>query len=97
MQEEMRNRPSKVFRCGPVQAAIWTNQRVMDDAVVEVHSIKIDKSYKAGDDWKRTTSFAAEDLPKISVVAMAVYRHLRLRSNEPSDATNGREKTDDKA
>src|SRR6056297_471130 len=27
MQDEMKNRPNKVFRCGPVQAAIWTNQR----------------------------------------------------------------------
>jgi len=82
MQEEMRNKPSKVFRCGAVQAAIWTNQRVMDDAVVEVHSIRIDKSYREGDQWKRTTSLAAEDLPKVSVVAMASYRHLRLRSSE---------------
>jgi len=82
MQEEMRNRPSKVFRCGAVRAAIWTNQRVMDNAVVEVYSIKIDKSYKGGDEWKQTTSFAAEDLPKVSVVAMASYNHLRLRSSE---------------
>jgi len=80
MQDEMQNKPSKVFRCGPVQAAIWINQRVMDDAVVEVHSIKIDKSYKDGDDWKRTSSLTAEDLPKVSIVAMAAYRHLRLRS-----------------
>ena len=95
MREEMRNRPSKVFRCGAVRAAVWTNQRVMDNAVVEVHSIKIDKSYKDGDEWKRTTSFAAEDLPKVSVVAMASYKHLRLRSDEPSAATNSRESTDD--
>jgi len=95
MQDEMKNRPNKAFWCGAIQAAIWTNQRVMDDAVVEVHSIKIDKSYKDDDDWKRTSSFVAEDLPKVSVVAMAAYRHLRLRSNEPSDATNNREKTDD--
>lgn len=95
MQEEVRNRPSKVFCCGAVKAAIWTNQRVIDNAVVEVHSIKIDKSYKEGDEWKRTTSFAAEDLPKVSVVAMASYRHLRLRSDEPFDATSSRERTDD--
>ena len=44
MQDEMKNKTKyKVFRCGAIQAAIWTNQRVMDDAVVEVHSIKIDK------------------------------------------------------
>jgi len=82
MQDEMRNKPDKAFRCGAVQAAIWTNRRVVDNAVVEVYSIRIDKAYKAGDEWKRTTSFAPEDLPKVSVVAMACYEHLRLRSSE---------------
>ncbi len=82
MQDEMRNKPDKAFRCGAVQAAIWANRRVIDNAIVEVYSIRIDKSYKAGEEWKRTTSFAPEDLPKVSVVAMACYEHLRLRSSE---------------
>jgi hypothetical protein len=60
MQDEARTKPVKVFRCGVVKAAIWTNQRVMDNAVVEFHSVKIDKSYKEGDEWKRTVTFAAE-------------------------------------
>lgn len=90
MQDEMRNKPDKAFRCGAVQAAIWANRRVVDNTIVEVYSIKIDKAYKAGDEWKRTTSFAPEDLPKVSVVAMACYEHLRLRSSEdgPSDSDN---------
>jgi|GEM_PF-796008 hypothetical protein len=87
MHDDMRNKPDKAFRCGAVQGAIWANRRVIDNAVVEVYSIRIDKAYKAGDEWKRTTSFAPEDLPKVSVVAMACYEHLRLRSfeNGPSD------------
>ena len=90
MQDEMRNKPDKAFRCGAVQGAIWANRRVIDNVIVEVYSIKIDKSYKAGDQWRRTTSFVAEDLPKVSVVAMACYEHLRLRSSEdgPSDPDN---------
>jgi len=80
MHDEATNKPVKVFRCGAVQAAIWTNQRVIDNAVVEVHSVRIDKSYKEGQQWKRTTIFAAEDLPKVFIVAMEVYRYLRVRS-----------------
>ncbi len=82
MQNDPKNKPIKVFRCGAVQAAIWTNQRVIDDAVVEVHSVRIDKSYKEADEWKRTTSFAAEDLPKVAMIATEAYRFLRLRSSE---------------
>ncbi len=62
MHDEATNKPVKVFRCGAVQAAIWTNPRVIDNAVVEVPSVRIDKSYNEGDEWKKTTSFAAEDL-----------------------------------
>jgi hypothetical protein len=69
----------------------------MDNAVVEVHSIKIDKSYKDGDEWKRTTALAAEDLPKVALVATEAYRFLRLRSEEPCGPLNGREAADDPA
>ncbi len=94
MQNELQNKPVKVLRCGPVKAAIWTNQRVIDDAVVEVHSIKIDKSYKEGGQWKKTTTFTAEDLPKVSVVVMEAYRFLRLRSEEPSGSLESQDTTD---
>jgi len=94
MQDEARTRPVKVFRCGAVKAAIWTNQRVIDDAVVEVPSVKIDKSYKDGDEWKRTTTFAADDLPKVITVATEAYRFLRLRSEEPPDSGNGGQSMD---
>jgi len=60
-------KPVKVFRCGAVQAAVWANQRVMDNAVVEVHSVRFSKSYKEGDEWKRTTTFTTEDLPKVAL------------------------------
>jgi len=82
MQDEARTKPVKVFRCGVVKAAIWTNQRVINNAVVEVHSIKIDKSYKEGDEWKRTATFTAEDLPKVSIVAMESYKYLRVHVSD---------------
>lgn len=44
MQEnDVRTRPIRVFRCGAVAAAIWVDHRVIDDAVVKVHSIRITK------------------------------------------------------
>lgn len=84
MSNESKSRPIKVFRCGPVQAALWTNARIIDKAVVQVHSIRIDKSYKDGDQWKRTVSFTPEDLPKVWFVAIAAYKHLRLQVSAPA-------------
>lgn len=76
------NKPSKIIRCGPITAAIWSDSKVVNNTMVEVHNIKIDKSYKDNDEWKRTQSFAAEDLPKIAMVANEAYRHLRVHSSE---------------
>jgi hypothetical protein len=95
MPEESKNKPTKVFRCGPVRAAVWTNQRIIDDAVVEVHSIRIDKSYKEGDEWRKTTAFTAEDLPKVAMLTTEAYRFLRLRSEEPSVTLEGQVAADD--
>jgi len=79
-ENDVKTRPIRVFRCGAVQAAIWADHRVINDTVVKHHSIRITKNYRQDDEWKSTTTFAAEDLPKASIVAMEVYRYLRVRS-----------------
>ena len=52
---------------------------------MEIHSIRINKSYKdkADDEWKRTDNLAAEDLPKVAVVATEAYKFIRMRESEP--------------
>jgi hypothetical protein len=89
MQNEVSKKPVQVFACGAVKAAIWADSRVMDNEVVEVHSIKFDRSYKDKDDqWKHTDTFNAEDLPKVAVVALEAYKYLRLRSHGDEDQNN---------
>jgi hypothetical protein len=95
MEDEVKKKPDKTYRCGSVRAAVWTNRRVIDNAVVEVHSVRIDRSYKDGDKWKSTTTFAVDDLPKIVMVATAAYSFLRLRSEESSGAWDSRQAADD--
>lgn len=95
MQDESKNTPTKVFRCGAVQAAIWTDHRVINDAVAKVHSIRITKSYRQDDEWKSTTTFTTEDLPKVAMVATEAYRFLRLRTKEPADPVDGRRPAED--
>jgi hypothetical protein len=74
------NKPEKRFHCGPVAASIWAQNKTVNGEEVTLHSIHIDKAYKDGDQWKHTTSFAAEDLPKVALLANEAYRYLRLRS-----------------
>lgn len=76
------NKPEKQFRCGPVSASIWAQSRTVDDNMVKFYSTNIDKSYKDGEEWKHTNSFAVEDLPKVALVANEAYKYLRLRSSD---------------
>ena len=75
------SKPIRTFRCGSISAAIWSDSKVLDHEIVEMHSIRIDKAYKDGEEWKNTHTFAAEDLPKVALVADEAYRYLRLRSS----------------
>ena len=72
------DRPEKKFCCGPISASIWTETKTLNGEMVKFHSISIDKAYMSGDEWKHTTSFAAEDLPKVALVANEAYKYIRL-------------------
>ncbi|MHC4680392.1 MAG: hypothetical protein ACYTEK_17025 [Planctomycetota bacterium] len=86
MADNDNNNPIRVLQCGRVKAAIWADSKVMDNTVVKVHSIKIDRSYKDGEKWKHTNAFYTEDLPKVAIVASEAYKFIRLRSSDQSNA-----------
>lgn len=73
------NKPEKKFKCGPITASIFAETRVVEGQMAKFYSTSIDKAYKDGDQWKHTTSFAVEDLPKVALLATDVYRHLRVK------------------
>jgi hypothetical protein len=76
------NKPEKRFKCVPISASIWSQDRTVDGETVKFYSINIDKTYKDGEEWKHTNSFASEDLPKVALVANEAYRYLRLSSSD---------------
>lgn len=76
------SKPEKQLRCGPISASIWAQAKTVNGEMVKFYSISIDKTYRDGGEWKHTKSFAAEDLPKVALVASEAYRYLRLRSSD---------------
>jgi hypothetical protein len=77
--------PRKKFKCGAIAASIWSQDRTVNGRPITSYSITIDRAYLDGDEWRHSTSFAVEDLPKISVVAIEAYKFIRLRSSENDD------------
>ena len=88
MAEKNNNNPKIVFRCGRIEAAIWEGQKVIDNTVVKVHTIRIDRSYKDGEEWVHTNYFFTEDLPKVSLAANEAYKFIRLKSSDQPDSNN---------
>ena len=84
MDNTATKKPIKVISCGTIKAAIWCDSRVVDNTMVDLHSIKIDKSYKDGQEWKNTNIFNVDDLPKVAALVMEVYKLLRIRTFENS-------------
>ena len=77
------SRPEKKFKCGPISASIWAEDKTLESGVVKFYSINITKAYKDGDNWKNTNNFNAEDLPKVALVANEAYKYIRLSSSNP--------------
>jgi hypothetical protein len=83
MENEVNKKPPCiVLACGTVSGAVWVDDRVVGNEIVQVHSIKFDRSYKDKDDgeWQHTEVFNTEDLLKVALVATELYKRLRLRS-----------------
>ena len=72
------SKPEQTFRCGAIAASIWSESKPINDEMVKSHSIKIDKAYRQDDQWQHTSSFSAEDLPKVALVANEAYKYIRL-------------------
>ena len=64
------NRPVHEIRLGRVRASIWTNESDRHDVWF---SVCIARTYRDGDEWKTTTTFARDDLPLVSKAAEMAY------------------------
>ena len=71
----MSSKPIQNIRVGGIQIAVWENETEKGT----MRSITIDKSYKAGAEWKTTKNFKDSDLPKIIIGLNEVLRTLYLK------------------
>ena len=71
------SRPEHTVRCGGIQIAIWVNETSKGT----FQSVTIDKTYKEGDEWKRTKSFKPNDLVKLQLAINKVLEYLYLKSD----------------
>jgi len=78
----MTKTPQTEFKAGQIRATIWKNER-KEGQNYDTYSTVVDKSYmdKEGN-WKKTTNFQLNDLPKVVLVTQKCYEYLSLNNNE---------------
>jgi len=83
-------KPVKVFRSPGISASVFKNAAKAGDRDVTFHKVSVQRTYKDGDEFKTTTSFARDDLP--------VARHLMQRAWEfilESESSRSRDDSDE--
>ena len=60
----------------------WENEKEYNGSKVKVSSFTIQKSYKDGDEWKTTTSFNTNDLPRLIAALQRSFNNTILKEGE---------------
>lgn len=81
MTETQVRQPAAKFRAGGVTATVWRNSITREGREVEVFSISVDRAFKQGDEFRHTSSFGANDLPKVQLVVSKAYEFVTLKSD----------------
>ena len=69
--------PEKVFKQGSCSAAVFVNRVNKNGKTMEMRSVLLQKGYKDRDgQWKTTSSFGINELPKILLAASKAYDYL---------------------
>ena len=86
-QQEPKHLPVIKFRAGLVSATVWKNVQKDDKGEeFETFSIAVERSYKTKEDeWKTTSSFGVNDLPKIEAVVEEAYKYIVVKEVEKEE------------
>lgn len=73
--------PVKKYRSGNIQGAIFKNiKQSKAGKEYDDFSANIEKSYKDGDEYKKTTTFFEDDLADLLVIATECQRYIKLEA-----------------
>lgn len=80
--EPMNNKPAHEIKNGGVKVTIWQNE----DQGKTRYSVTVSRSYKAGEEWKQTTSFFKSHLSKLTAALEQAAQWIAEREPAASEA-----------
>jgi hypothetical protein len=82
--ETPKNTPLRDFRAGGVRATVWENTHQGPRGVFTIQTVTVERTYKAGEEWKKTNSYSLADIQKLRYVLSQAEAYLL--SGEKEDA-----------
>lgn len=85
---KMANRPTKKWRSGSVEAAIWNNEREINGNIVGFKTISLSRSFKKKDEniWRsEQLNLRRNDIPKILLVLQKAQEELLLNQEDKGE------------
>lgn len=76
-----KDQPIKEFRAGGVSVSVWISKAPVNGRSAAQHSIRVQKRYRddRSGQWKTTTYFRPDELPKLALVVSKAFEFLTLR------------------
>ena len=82
-----KNKPLWQYRAGGCRASVWENERTFNGKTVTVRDVTFSKRYLDEDgEYKNTTKYNANDIPKAIHVLQKAYEHL-ITGEDTSNGT----------
>ncbi len=77
------NKPERTIKAGQISGTIWSNNEINSNTgqQFEKKSVKLEKSYKMGTEWKNTTSLKIADIPNAILVLKEIYRTFTIKDS----------------
>jgi hypothetical protein len=68
--------PVKKIKIGGIEAAVWQNK---SSEGKEFYNVTMERSYKDGEEWKKTNSLRVNDLPKAILALQKAYEFTAIK------------------
>jgi hypothetical protein len=80
IKDEGKKMPEKKYKAGAISATIWQNTGTKDGKEFKYYSVSVERNYMDDNkEWKTTSSFRLNDLPRIKLLVDKVYDYLVLK------------------
>ena len=68
--------PVKKVKIGGIEVAVWENKSEKGN---KFYNTTLERSYKVGEEWKKTTSLRDSDLPRAILALQEAYHFVSLK------------------